>query len=217
MYTLIIQYRTKNSFVHPFQSQQLTLDETISLIEDLELTRRIKSYEVTDEHDSSWTLKELKKFQQELSEEPHHIQIYFDGNYNQITYEAGVGFVIYYEQNGERYRIRKNRYMTHMTSNNEVEYAALYAAVEELSWLGVRSQTISIYGDSQVVIKQMSGDWPVYEQKLESWADKIDALLRKRKLDADYTHINRSENKEANQLATQALSKINIEATTKIE
>ena len=216
MFTLTIQYRTKHNVIHPFHSELVPLDEIILLLEDFQQTGRVKSYEIIDEHQSSWSLKSLKKLQQELAEEPQKIELYFDGNFIEATNEGGIGIVIYYEQNGARFRIQKNQLITHMTSNNEVEYAALYAAFDTLRTLSIGAQQLTVYGDSQVVIKQMSGDWPVYEENLAYWAEKVDQFLTKEKLTARYFHIPRTTNKEAHRLATQALEHTFIEATAKL-
>lgn len=199
--------KTTSSII--FTSPQLTLDEVLIVTQDLQKTGRTKQFVITDEHDSTWTLKELRAYKEELAGEPHDVVVYFDGGFTDE--QAGLGIVIYYstEQN---MRLRQNTLLTHITSNNEAEYAALYEALRAVQQLGVSRQTITVRGDSQVVISQMRGDWPVYEKTLEYWATKIDTLIEQLQLTVMYEHIARAHNREAHQLATQALAKTSIQA-----
>lgn len=199
-------YETPTKQQITFKSEAIPAAHAFLLIEDMKKTGRLKSYTMTDEHDSDWTWKELKKFLQELEIEPHNVQLYFDGGFNREEKLAGLGVVIYFEQNNQSYRLRINQQAHYLISNNEAEYAALLLAIEQLEELGVHHQTIEIFGDSQVVINEMNGEWAVSDNALASWADKIDAKLQKLGLIAAYHYIDRKQNDEADQLANQALS-----------
>ena len=113
--------------------------------------------------DSSWTVKELKGYLKGIETEPHNITVYFDGGFNWDTKLAGLGCVLYYNQNGKSYRLRKNATATHLFSNNEAEYAALHLCLQELETLGAHHLPIEIMGDSRVVINHLSEEWPVIE------------------------------------------------------
>ena len=123
---------------------------------------------------------------------------------------------IQFKQNEKKYRIRKNALVHYLKSNNDAEYAALYSALQELEYLGVHHQSIVVKGDSQVVINQMVGEWPVFEEELASWADKIDEKLEQLGLQVHYLHVPRKQNTEADQLATQALNKIEYDGKIEI-
>src|SRR4051794_26898435 len=47
------------------------------------------------------------------------------------------------------------------TSNNLAEYCGLIALLEQLIRLGARQEPIMIYGDSDLVIKQIFGHWKI--------------------------------------------------------
>lgn len=207
------KYRAKNGATATFHSEQLTAAEALMLAEDIENTGRVKQLIMTDEHDSTWMMKELRKYLKELETEPHDITVYFDGGYHHDEYTAGLGIVIYYKQNNKRYRYRKNLLLEQIDSNNEAEYAALHLAIAELELLQAHHQTISIKGDSQVVINQLNGEWPAYEEKLASWATKIEKRLQHLGFIPEYKLLSRNDNKEADRLATQALEGTSIEAT----
>ena len=213
--TLEWTYQTKSGATTTFISPQLTPHEALLFAEDIEKTGRVKQLTITDEYDSTWMIKELKKYIKELETEPYEVTIYFDGSFDHHKNTAGLGIVIYYTQNNMPHRLRKNALFDYIESNNEAEYAALSFAINELIELGAHHQPIHIKGDSQVVINQMNGEWPAYEKNLAKWADQIDALLIKHGFEASYEFIARNYNKEADQLANQALQGIEISAISK--
>ena len=213
--TLEWTYQTKSGATTTFISPPLTPHEALLFVEDIEKTGRVKQLTITDEYGSTWMMKELKKYIKELEAEPYDVTIYFDGSFDHHTNTAGLGIVIYYTQNNISHRLRKNTCFDYIESNNEAEYAALSFAINELIELGAHHQPIHIKGDSQVVINQMNGEWPAYEKNLAKWADQIDALLEKHGFEASYEFIPRNSNKEADQLASQALQGTDISSISK--
>ena len=201
-------YKTPRNLTSVFVSEFMPVGEAMLLLEDMERTGRMKNYTLIDEHDSTWLLKEVKKYLKEMEEEPHDVTLFFDGGFMRDSKKSGLGFAIYYSQNGKNYRVRKNALVDYLNSNNEAEYAALHLAVQELELLGVHHQSIVVKGDSQNVIHQMEGEWPVYEEDLNEWASKIDRLIEKLGLAVHYIHVPRQQNSEADQLASQALNGI---------
>lgn len=215
--TIEWHYVTKSKQEITWRSEAIPAAHAYTLLLDMEKTGRTKSVVMTDEHDSTWTLKELKKYLKTLETEPTEVNIYFDGGFHREDKLAGLGVVIYYKQNGKNYRLRTNQLAEYLTSNNEAEYAALLLAIEQLDELGVHHQTVQIYGDSQVVINEMNGEWAVTDSILSTWADKIDAKLLKLGIRPQYTYIDRKQNSEADQLANQALQQIEIHADIDIQ
>lgn len=198
-----------------FRSDELSPAHALSIANELEKTGRAKNITFFDLYESTWSVKELKKYLKEMETEPSEVTVYFDGGFDLSSNYAGLGCVIFFKQNGKNYRLRRNLSQEELLSNNEAEYAALYFAIEELELLGVHHQTVRFVGDSQVVINQMSGEWPVYEKDLAYWADKIDEKLNKLGIKPEFQLIPRNENQEADRLATQALN--NVEINGKIE
>ncbi|MGG4491870.1 reverse transcriptase-like protein [Metabacillus idriensis] len=202
----------------PFTSEDETdLDSAISIGEDLEKTGRVKSLEFFDSRGTPWSLKELKKLKLEVVHEPSDVEAYFDGNYNKQTREAGLGAVIYYTLNEKRTRMRFSAKAEEASSNNEAEYMAVYFLVQKLEELGVRYQDVTFKGDSQVVLKQLSGEWPVYEESYTGWLDRIEAALKKMKVRPICMPIARKENEEADKLAGQGLKGITIASEWKLD
>lgn len=209
-------YQTPKKLKAAFASEQMQVEEAVLIAEDLEKTGRAKEIVFIDNHDSSWTMKELKKYIEGIQTEPHHVTVYFDGGFNQETRESGLGCVIYYEQNGKTYRLRRNARVDGLDTNNEAEYAAFHLCLQELEFLGVHHLPVRFTGDSQVVLNQLSEDWPVYEEALSSWADRIEKKMEQLGIEPQYELVSRKKNREADHLASQALQKIDITSTIEI-
>ncbi|KKI88712.1 hypothetical protein WQ54_29815 [Bacillus sp. SA1-12] len=199
-------YHTKRKMQTIVSTDFLTLDETIVFAEDFLQTGRAKQLSFSSEDGQTWTLKELKRLKDIVKDEPHDVVAFFDGGYHKQTKLAGFGVVIYYTQSGSRYRIRLNERAEGLASNNEAEYAAFYYLVNALEENGMSRQKIEFKGDSQVVLNQLAGEWPCYEEEFTIWLDRIEDKLKKLHITPAYEAISRKENSEADRLATQAMS-----------
>jgi ribonuclease HI len=215
---IVLRYKNpKNTETIIFSSSSfMPVKTALAVGNDLEKTGRAASIEFVDEYETSWSVKEIKKWLKEKETEPEQVTAYFDGGFHESTGTSGQGILIFFKQNGGSYRIRKNAAMSEMTSNNESEYAALWLLADELEQMGVRDEKVEINGDSKVVIHQMSGEWPCYESEHQYWADKIDAIFKRCSIRPLYTWVQRSENKEADSLAIQALNGKIIKAVKEV-
>lgn len=189
-----------------FHSDWLQAENALLIVEDLEKTGRLKEVELEDEVGTIWTKKELTKLLSRVEDEPQNVTVFFDGGFHKNEALSGLGVAIYYEQNHKKWRIRKNAFLEQLDSNNEAEYAAFYEALQQLEELGVHHQSCVFKGDSLVVLNQLSGEWPCYEQPLNRWIDRIEAKLEKLSIRPVYEPISRKANQEADGLATQALN-----------
>lgn len=210
-------YRTPKGTETDFHSQEMRAAHAMLIAEDLVKTGRTKSLKFIDRHDNTWTVKEMKSYLKEIVTEPHNIIVYFDGGFDQTTWASGLGCVIYYEQNGKSYRLRHNASVLELKSNNEAEYAALHLCIKELENLNVHHLPVRIIGDSRVVINHLTEEWPAIEENLYSWADRIEAKMKKLSITPEYELVSRKVNTEADRLATQALKGIEITATVEID
>lgn len=199
-----------------FRSEEMPAGKGLIIAEDLERTGRTKRIIFTDRFDSTWTVKELKGYLKGIETEPHNISVYFDGGYDLATGTAGLGCVIYYEQNGKSYRLRRNAAASGLVSNNEAEYAAMHLSLQELDLLGVHHLPVRFTGDSNVVIKHLDGEWPVLEGDLAGWADRIEKKIKALGIQPEYELVGRKANAEADRLATQALNGIEITGTAEL-
>lgn len=203
-------YQTKKKSQTIVSTEFLSLNDTIVFAEDFMQTGRVKQLNISSEDGQTWTLKELKRLKEIVKDEPHDVIAYFDGGYQKERKLAGFGAVIYYTQGGNRYRLRMNEKVEELTSNNEAEYAAFMYLVNVLEEYKIHKQKILFKGDSQVVLNQLAGEWPCYEEEFTIWLDRIEDKLQKLHIIPEYEQISRKDNNEADKLATQAMNGIDI-------
>ena len=210
-------YKTVKDGEVAFISDERMVKDAILIAKDLQKTGRVKKIHFTDERRTDWTLKQLEKYITEIKEEPHHIIVYFDGGFDLKNKTAGLGCVIYYEQNDRKYRLRKNALVEGLVSNNEAEYAALHLGLKELELLGVHHLPVTFVGDSLVVVHQLNGEWPCYEEELSAWIDRIEEKVEVLGIIPTYEAISRKQNREADHLASQALKGLEITSEKEID
>jgi ribonuclease HI len=104
------------------------------------------------------------------------------------------------------YEKQISRDIGHAT-NNEAEYRALIIGLTELSEMG--AEHVNIEMDSQLVVRQVNGQYKVKKAELKPLCNKVIGLLKKF---TSYTlkHIPREKNKTADSLAAKALERKNM-------
>ena len=87
-------------------------------------------------------------------------------------------------------------------TNNQAEYRALIFAIAEAKRLGATS--LAIYADSELMVKQVRGEYRVKNEGLKPLFQEVVRGLR---AIGDYTieHLPRERNKEADKLANRAI------------
>ncbi len=133
--------------------------------------------------------------------------IYSDGGARGNPGPAAIGFVIY-DEGGKV--IKKFGHYLGITTNNQAEYKALIAALEECVELG--AEKLVCHLDSELVVKQMQGKYKIREQGLKPLA--ADALrLTAKFLQVEFVHVPREKNKLADQLVNEVLDKEETKGT----
>ena len=122
---------------------------------------------------------------------------YVDGGSHGNPGPAGIGLVIE-TLAGERTRISK---WIGRQDNNVAEYVALLEALQHA--ITVKARSLRVYSDSQIVVKQMLGEYACRSPRLHS----LNWTCRKlaRAVEFSIEHIDREENREANELAHRAV------------
>lgn len=95
------------------------------------------------------------------------------------------------------------------TTNNIAEYTALLRALEELrTLLGTASggAIVDARLDSQLVVRQMNGEYKIKHPNIIPLAAKVKEVARAFK-SVSFTHVYREDNKEADKLANQAMDR----------
>ena len=131
---------------------------------------------------------------------PERLIIYTDGASSGNPGPASIGAVI--KDGRGRIISRISQSIGHAT-NNQAEYRAVIAALEEASRLG--AEEVEVRSDSELVVKQLKGHYRVKKAILRPLYQKVVQLIGS--LEAfTITHIPRTQNAEADSLAHRALS-----------
>jgi ribonuclease HI len=88
------------------------------------------------------------------------------------------------------------------TTNNQAEYAALLLALEEAAKAGVTH--LEVYADSELMVKQINGEYRVKNAALKPVFAKAQGLIREL-TGFSLSHVRRENNQEADALANQAI------------
>jgi ribonuclease HI len=88
------------------------------------------------------------------------------------------------------------------TTNNVAEYQALLSGLKKLIAIG--AQEIEIRADSELMVKQIKGEYRVKHPNLKPLFDEAVALLKKIP-HYSIKHVEREKNKDADRLANQAI------------
>jgi ribonuclease HI len=122
---------------------------------------------------------------------------YVDGGSHGSPGPSGIGVLIT-KPDGEMIRIA--RWIGHH-DNNVAEYAALLEALQRA--LDLKATSLSVYTDSELVVKQMTGEYSCRSPRLYSLHWTCRKLSRTLKF--CIAHISREQNQEANRLANHAV------------
>ncbi|TES84282.1 MAG: ribonuclease HI family protein [Dehalococcoidia bacterium] len=130
---------------------------------------------------------------------PKRLVIFTDGASQGNPGQSAIGAVI---QDGQGRVISRISRRIGQATNNQAEYAAIIAALEEASRLG--AEEVEVRADSELVVKQLNGRYRVKKATLRPLYQKVVRLIGS--LEAfTITHIPRTQNREADRLANKAL------------
>jgi len=129
---------------------------------------------------------------QELTE----AEIYVDGASRGNPGPAGIGVVLKFDSK----TICLKKFIGNKT-NNEAEYLALLEGLKLA--IGINAKRVKVFSDSELIIKQLKGEFSVKEARLGKLYSKVKEL--ERLLDIEYFHIPRESNKLADELANEAI------------
>jgi ribonuclease HI len=89
------------------------------------------------------------------------------------------------------------------TTNNVAEYSALLHGLERATQEG--AQQLTVHSDSELLVKQMRGEYRVKNLELQELYQEARALVQGFSGGVEFKHVPRSANARADQLANQAL------------
>lgn len=126
-------------------------------------------------------------------------ELFVDGASRGNPGEAGAGAVI---KDGAGKTIRRLKKYLGVTTNNMAEYNALLMGLEAARSMGIKE--LSVFADSELMIKQLKGEYKVRSEDLRPLYEKAVGLL---KVFERYKvrHIYRENNSAADALANEAI------------
>jgi ribonuclease HI len=89
-----------------------------------------------------------------------------------------------------------------VATNNVAEYSALVAGLERALELGV--DELEVVSDSELLVKQMTGEYRVKNEALKGLNERASRLARRLRR-VDYTAVRREHNELADRLVNEAL------------
>lgn len=132
---------------------------------------------------------------------PKIVHLYTDGGSRNNPGPAGIGAVV----KNEKGQILETRgEFVGVKTNNEAEYLALIKGLELAG--KQQPQRVISYLDSQLVVKQLNGEYKIKEARLQELAIKVFTLIRGFR-EVELHHIPRRENEEADRLVNLAIDR----------
>ncbi len=128
------------------------------------------------------------------------LDIHIDGSSIGNPGDSGIGVIF----SCEDVTIKNiSKYIGRQT-NNFAEYTALVIALQEA--LIMKAESIRIFSDSELLCKQIKGEYKVKSENIKDLFQQAKNLLRGFK-DHNITHIPREQNRGADKLARLAIKK----------
>jgi len=129
-----------------------------------------------------------------------NLKIFTDGGSRGNPGPAAIGILI---EDGDKEIFWLGKYIGE-TTNNVAEYTAVFEALKYVKE-NIGTAKCDFFLDSELIAKQMSGEYKVKDAKLKEIFYKIRELVIELGGEATFTHVYRHENKIADRLVNEAL------------
>lgn len=140
----------------------------------------------------------------ELEEHEGTLSLYIDGAARGNPGPAGIGAILV---DGGKQTLWEFEKFIGETTNNVAEYTALIYGLQEALIRNV--QRIAVYTDSELLARQLQGRYKVKEPHLKALHEQARSLIRGFDRFGIY-HLPRSQNREADKLANQAIDTMKL-------
>ena len=129
------------------------------------------------------------------------VQAYCDGS-NFVGFGSGAGVYIEWDSRGQMAPWKQFVVPLHPTNtNNEAEYHAVIAALEafrEMPAMPLDKTSFVIYSDSQLVIRQVNGEYKTKKRELKALKLQVDRLRSELSgYNITFIHLPREQNEKA--------------------
>ena len=134
------------------------------------------------------------------------VVIYTDGGARGNPGPAGAGAVVI-EEGRDVATVSK---FLGVQTNNWAEYEALILALEAAHRHveNLREKSVAVNMDSELVVKQMRGEYRVKDRGLKLQHARVRALLEKHFGSVSFSHVRREYNERADELANHAMDRL---------
>ena len=126
-------------------------------------------------------------------------RLFTDGGARGNPGPAAFAFVLEDEDGSE---LAKHGEKIGVATNNVAEYSALVAGLRKALDLGLES--VEVVSDSELLVKQMRGEYRIKNDALRELADEASRVAR-RLGRVEYRHVKRAHNEVADRLVNEAL------------
>ena len=127
------------------------------------------------------------------------MKLFFDGASRGNPGKASYGAVLYDDNDKE---IATTKGCLGKTTNNVAEYNGIVHGMKMCRDSGVKQ--LVVYGDSNLIVKQLNGEWKVRNADMKTLYDQVKKLEPSFE-SIKYEHVRRKKNKRTDQLANEAL------------
>jgi ribonuclease HI len=135
------------------------------------------------------------------------IKVFTDGASKGNPGKAGIGIVIYDENN---FIIKSHKEFLGETTNNQAEYKALLKSLDVIKKLTEEGEYqfdhVEFYSDSELMVSQVNFEYYVKEPELAVLNNKFHVKIKKMGYPYTINHIERNLNKAADRLANLAIT-----------
>ena len=132
-------------------------------------------------------------------ERPPRVRLYTDGAARGNPGPAGAGAVIVSPAGHVMAKVGK---FLGESTNNVAEYTGLLLGLKRARAMGIKE--LDVFSDSELLVKQIAGDYAVKAEHLKPLHEEALALLRGFP-DVHVTHIPREENAAADEMSNRAI------------
>ena len=129
--------------------------------------------------------------------------IHTDGGARGNPGPAGIGVTI---QDDSGAMLGQYQDYIGQATNNVAEYRALILALNKASAIGSQPSALKILMDSELIVRQMRGQYKIKEPTLKLLAQEVLNLCKKFSA-VEFQHVPREQNKLADRLVNQAIDK----------
>lgn len=134
------------------------------------------------------------------------LKVYTDGGSRWNPWIAWLG--VYITDTWNKEVEKRYKYLWEAT-NNEAEYLWAYYGIKRA--IELWASEIDLYMDSNLVIKQLSWEWKIKEDRLRKINEDIKDEIKKANVKITFNWIPREDNKEADRLSNVAMDNKNPE------